>query len=376
MKKGIVFLMFFLVLSSLNTVFAEKNETVVWDSGEVTARVATYNMHAGIGVDGKYDLDRIASAIRDMDADIIGLQEVDVHWGSRSQYDNTVQLLAEKLDMEYFFAPIYDLEPAEEGDPRRQYGIAVLSKYPILSAANRNITRLSTQDPNPEPKLAPGFLEAQVNMEGAHVWFYVTHLDYRSDPTIREMQVQDMLHVMAEHQYNVLVGDMNATPDSDELRPLFHLLDDTWNSKTMDEGYTFPADSPIKRIDYVLTSPRMDVNDVSVHQSLASDHLPVIADVTFVRGNHSMDTDGMKMLVEAFLENGEIGNEEAAHALRIHLQAVSYYENNDRKEKVIKHLGTFIQLLQKQSDQESITDHALTTLRSDAEYLIEKWEYK
>ncbi|WP_346766310.1 endonuclease/exonuclease/phosphatase family protein, partial [Streptomyces sp. Tu 4128] len=51
----------------------------------VALRIATYNIHAGTGSDGVFDLDRQAAALRALDADVIGLQEVDVHWGDRSQ---------------------------------------------------------------------------------------------------------------------------------------------------------------------------------------------------------------------------------------------------------------------------------------------------
>ncbi|MGB9375963.1 MAG: hypothetical protein WCB04_00425, partial [Mycobacteriales bacterium] len=47
----------------------------------VPLRVASYNIHAGIGSDGAFDLDRTAEAIRALDADVVGLEEVDVNWG-------------------------------------------------------------------------------------------------------------------------------------------------------------------------------------------------------------------------------------------------------------------------------------------------------
>ncbi|MDY0395872.1 endonuclease/exonuclease/phosphatase family protein [Virgibacillus halophilus] len=141
-------------------------------SDEVNAKVATFNIQAGSGADGKYDLNRIASALSEMDADVIGLQEVDVHWGSRSDYEDTIQLLAKKLHMHYYFAPIYDFDPDTEGAPRRQFGVGILSKYPIIRTENHFITRLSTQDTDPIPTLAPGFLQADIDIDGAAVSFF------------------------------------------------------------------------------------------------------------------------------------------------------------------------------------------------------------
>ncbi|MBY7144163.1 endonuclease/exonuclease/phosphatase family protein [Virgibacillus sp. NKC19-3] len=345
-------------------------------SSEVNTRIATYNIQAGSGMDGKYDLDRIATTIRESGADIIGLQEVDVHWGSRSQYEDTLAILAEKLDMYYFFAPIYDLEPVENGDPRRQYGVGILSKYPIVEANNHEITRLSSQEPNPTPKPAPGFLEAQIRVDGVNVWFYVTHLDSQSDPTVRQMQINDMHEIMAEHQYNILVGDMNARPDADELNPLFHWFDDAWDVTKGTSGYTFPTDAPDRRIDYILSSPRMHVNNAQLHHSQASDHLPVTADVTVVRGNHSLLAEGMRMLVELFDEKGEFAGEHTVRALEINITTVSYYEREHNAAKVLKHLDKLSVLLDALKKNEMISEDAYSLLQSDTEYLIDRWREK
>jgi len=60
--------------------------------------VATYNIHAGAGEDNVFDLDRTAAALRAMRADVIGLQEVDVHWGARSDFvDENASPMAPEL---------------------------------------------------------------------------------------------------------------------------------------------------------------------------------------------------------------------------------------------------------------------------------------
>lgn len=181
------------------------------DAPSVPLRVATYNIHAGAGEDGVFDLDRTARALRDLDADVVGLQEVDVHWGDRSDFVDEARALAGKLGMRVFFAPIYDLDPAAEGGERRQYGVAVLSRYPVTEAENHEITRLSTQTPDPVPAPMPGFAEVTVNVRGAQVHVYSTHLDHRADPSVREAQVADMLDVLAaDRGPKILVGDFNA----------------------------------------------------------------------------------------------------------------------------------------------------------------------
>lgn len=243
-------------------------------------RVATYNIHAGAGQDQVFDLDRTAAALRGLRADVIGLQEVDVHWGARSDFVDEARALAAKLRMRVFFAPVYDLEPATPDGERRQFGVAVLSRYPVLHAENHEITRLSTQTPDPVPAPGPGFAEVVVDVRGAHVHVYSTHLDYRADPSVRAAQVADMLAVLAaDRGPKILVGDFNAEASAPELAPLWGALRDA----APGGGGTFPAVDPAKRIDLVTVSPDIGVTGARAVATEASDHRPVVADLTVHR---------------------------------------------------------------------------------------------
>ncbi|MEV7020103.1 endonuclease/exonuclease/phosphatase family protein [Streptomyces sp. NPDC093991] len=246
----------------------------------VPLRVATYNIHAGAGEDQVFDLDRTAGALRELKADVIGLQEVDVHWGDRSAFVDEARALAEKLRMRVFFAPVYDLDPAVEGGERRQYGVAVLSRHPVLHAENHEITRLSTQTPDPVPAPAPGFAEIVIRVEGVRTHVYSTHLDYRADPSVRAAQVADMLEVLADDRGpRILVGDFNAEPSAPELAPLWHTLRDA----APDAGATYPATAPEKRIDLITVSRGITVTGARTHATGASDHRPVVADLRLPR---------------------------------------------------------------------------------------------
>ncbi|MEW2065256.1 endonuclease/exonuclease/phosphatase family protein [Streptomyces sp. NPDC007002] len=249
-------------------------------SGGLPLRVATYNIHAGAGMDGVFDLDRQTAELRELNADVMGLQEVDRHWGSRSEWRDLAGELARRLRMHVSFAPIYSLDPAQPGGPRAEYGVAVLSRHRIVGAENHEITRLSTQDPNPVPAPAPGFGEVVVRVRGLPVHVYVTHLDYRPDPAVRVAQVADTRRIMAEDRGpKILLGDFNAEPDAPELAPLWRELADA------DPGApTFPARNPVKRIDFVAVSKeRTAVRRAWVPDSLASDHRAVVADLLLRR---------------------------------------------------------------------------------------------
>lgn len=257
------------------------------DARQVPLRVASYNIHHGTGEDGEFDLSRTAEAIRATGADVVGLQEVDVHWGARSQWRDEASALADMLGMRVFFGHIYNLGPPAPGHPRREYGLAILSRFPIVHATNHEITRLSTQTPGNEPAPAPGFLEVVINVRGARVHVYDTHLDYRGDPTVRRMQVADMRDIMSgdKGRPGVLVGDFNAPHAAPEFAPLWRRLKDSWLASRGPRGggLTYPAADPVKKIDFVTLSPEIDVRGAFVSHALASDHLPMVADLTVTR---------------------------------------------------------------------------------------------
>lgn len=257
----------------------------------VELRVATYNIAAGRNADGTFDIGTTAEAIEDIDADVVALQEVDVHWGKRSLNLDLAQELADELDMFVSFAPIYSNDPVTEGGPRAEFGVAVLSDYPIVDFTNHEITRLSTQTADPVPAPAPGFAEAVVQARGARVHVYSTHLDYRGDPTVREMQVADTLEILAEDgpgATQILMGDFNATPDAAELAPLWQVLTDAWTVAGDGDGFTFPADAPDRRIDYVTVSAGVSVEGAFVPAdgpaATSSDHRPTVVDLEVPRG--------------------------------------------------------------------------------------------
>lgn len=250
----------------------------------VTLRVMSYNIHSGIGAGGELDLERTANTIRNSGVDVVALQEVDVHWDARSEFADQARELAGELGMRVFFAPIYDRPGDTPAGPREQFGVAVLSRHPIMRARNHEITRLSTQDPGAEPEAAPGFAEVTVLAHGRPVHVYATHLDFRPDPAVRARQVEDMLRIMGTdgpRARQVLLGDFNATPAAPELAPLFARYGDAWRAAGGD-GFTYPADTPESRIDYVTHSAGLAPRAASTLDSKASDHRPVTAELALV----------------------------------------------------------------------------------------------
>jgi endonuclease/exonuclease/phosphatase family metal-dependent hydrolase len=238
---------------------------------EPVLTVATYNIHHAQGVDDRLDLERIATEIERTGASVIGLQEVDRHWSTRSDLVDQAGWLAARLGMDVVYGANLDREPTEaSGGERRQYGTAILSEYRIRASRN-------TLLPRPRNGEQRGLLEAVVKVRGASVRFANTHLQHNSTVE-RAAQAQRIAELLdASREPVVLVGDLNARPGAPELSPLFERYDDAWVRGGAGDGFTYPSEAPNARIDYVLVSPEIRVSESTVLPSLASDHLPLTA---------------------------------------------------------------------------------------------------
>lgn len=118
----------------------------------------TFNIHAGIGTDGLYDLERVAALVREQQPDLLGLQEVDRGWDGRSSFDDQPARLAELTGMLPCYGPTIALDArgtaAGEGSPvddakdadgpgarpRREYGNLILSRLPITMQRHTGAT--------------------------------------------------------------------------------------------------------------------------------------------------------------------------------------------------------------------------------------------
>lgn len=235
--------------------------------------VMTYNIHHGAGVDAVLDLERIAALIEQNGADVVGLQEVDRHWSERSNWVDQPAWFAKRLKMHYAYAANLDLPPLNPGEPRRQYGTAILSKYPIKDFTNTLLPLYPTGEQR-------GLAVATIKVRGVDLRFANTHLTSNNNAERLE-QAQKVVELLGKmHKATVLVGDLNARPDAPEIKTLTAVLSDTWVEVGEGPGYTIEASNPTARIDYQLHSPQLRPLKAAVPVSLASDHLPVVASFT------------------------------------------------------------------------------------------------
>jgi endonuclease/exonuclease/phosphatase family metal-dependent hydrolase len=237
--------------------------------------VATFNIHHGVGTDGRLDLARTAEVIAGTGAALVGLQEVDRHWSARSDGEDQPARLAGRLGMEVVFGAAIDLaRPDDPGAPRRQYGNALLSAHPIVSWSSRPLPGTGEREPR-------SLLEAVVEVGGTTTRVAVTHLQNRA-PAERLAQARWVAEALgAATEPVVLLGDLNAQPGSPTVAALTGGLVDAWSVAGAGAGLTFDAATPHARIDYVLTSPALVAGAAWVVPGGASDHLPVVAELAW-----------------------------------------------------------------------------------------------
>lgn len=227
----------------------------------------TYNIHVGIGMDKKLDLPRIAAVIQREHPDLVGLQEVD-RGVERTQRIDEIAELAKLTNMDYAFA--FNLK--YQGG---QYGVAILSRYPIRATEHRLYQ-------NRREAERRGFIRAEVTIDGRMVNFVTTHLDYQYEDG-RVFEAEQLLTALKDVKGPlILVGDFNDVPTGGAYKLVSEQFADAFTeSPVSDQGFSYPADKPAKRIDYIWfrRAERIHTKRLWIVSTLASDHVPVVADL-------------------------------------------------------------------------------------------------
>ena len=233
-----------------------------------TFRVMTYNIHHGEGLDGKIDLPRIAGVIRRERVDIVALQEVDKGVKRTDRRDLPAEL-AVLTGLSCVFSNNFHYQGG-------QYGNAVLTRFPVLSATNSLYQMLRTNEQR-------GILQLTLEVHGRRLVFMNTHIDYRGDDTERLLNAREIQALAARYAGTpvILCGDFNDTPNSRVHQHLQEIFEDAWELTGQDEGWTFPADKPRKRIDYVWITKGSGIETTEAHvpESDASDHRPLVVEL-------------------------------------------------------------------------------------------------
>jgi endonuclease/exonuclease/phosphatase family metal-dependent hydrolase len=223
--------------------------------------VATWNIHGAIGADGRYAPARIVDVLREVDADIVALQEV----ASEQAHENFLR----DLERETGFHVAAGLLRQRHGD---DFGNALLSRYPVQSVEHLDLTV-----DHYEPR---GAIDVCIDVGIAlPLRVIATHLGLR--PGERREQVRRIISAFERDSPHptLLMGDLNEWFLWG--RPLRWLHAHFRNIPPAPP--TFPARRPVFALDRIWVSPSGGVTRLARHASslarVASDHLPLVADI-------------------------------------------------------------------------------------------------
>jgi endonuclease/exonuclease/phosphatase family metal-dependent hydrolase len=225
----------------------------------MSLRIATYNIHRCIGRDNVEDPFRIAAVLREMDADVVALQEVANHPHASG---SVLDILANAIGG-------VAVAGVTLQDKRGMYGNALVSRLPVTT-----VHRLDLSVSKREPR---GAIDVSLNVGNKLLKVVTTHLGLRSWE--RRYQVKRMLPLFtdtASAEVTVLLGDLNLWYRwSRPLQWLNHVFG------AIPAPPTFPSHRPVLALDRFWIRPRNRLILLRPHRSplarMASDHLPLVA---------------------------------------------------------------------------------------------------
>ncbi len=237
-------------------------------------RVASYNLHKCVGLDGRFDPHRSIAVIAELSADLVCLQEADRRFGRRIGLMDT-KLLAEKTGLEPL--PVSDLP-----DGHGWHGNAIL----VRPGTKARLRRLAL--PGAEPR---GAVVAELDLPQGRMRVVAAHFGLL--PRCRRRQCAAILAELAEADPlpTLLCGDLNEWKPGE--RSSLHALSSLFGPVVPGPA-SFPTRLPVLALDRILGWPQGLVAEVEVHDSplarIASDHLPLTARVQLAAVTGALDT--------------------------------------------------------------------------------------
>lgn len=222
---------------------------------------ASYNIHKAVGVDGRRDPDRILAVLREMDADVVALQEADRRFGRRLSV-----IPREAIEAH---TPYRAVAISQRPDSIGWHGNALLVRRD-MEVADAAIVPLPVLEPR-------GAIRADLMIGGKRLRVVGMHLDLSG--LRRRHQVRSVLAHVAGCEEDcpaVMMGDLNEWA----LRGgCLREFGEDW--QVLSPGRSFPSRRPVAQLDRIVASRQWDVVAAGVHHSAlaawGSDHLPVFA---------------------------------------------------------------------------------------------------
>ena len=229
-----------------------------------TVRVLTYNIHHGEGMDGEFDLPRLARIIESTAPDLVALQEVD-QGTQRASGVSELTELARLTHLHPAFAKAMDFQGGG-------YGVGVLSRWPLRHTEIHPLPGPPDREPRTSLTVA-----VRINKSGPFLQFTSTHLDSGRDFGNRIAQANELNRVLVHDDGvpTILAGDMNSGLQAEAMQ----ILDGDWKNVSPDDPPPLIPTGRPGRVDHVLVRPFNGwkvIESRVVDAPIASDHRPVL----------------------------------------------------------------------------------------------------
>jgi endonuclease/exonuclease/phosphatase family metal-dependent hydrolase len=249
----------------------------------VRLRVLQWNIHHGVGTDGRYDINRLATWMARMTPDVITINEAEKYtsWGNEDQPARFKTLMEQKTGRTWYMHFTQEFGQWSSNGK----GHIILSVYPFQSTGHTTLTASSGLNG------AGAVGEARIVVNGRTVTIVVSHLD-PSSSTMRLTQAkQTIAYALSFPENRIVTGDMNAWPDQSSIAEFNKTYNDSWAvAESRGLAVQFAGLSPSGatkkgRIDYIFYSKYAsnlvirqsqvyDTRDASGY--MPSDHRPVV----------------------------------------------------------------------------------------------------
>jgi len=231
-------------------------------------RITTYNIHKCRGLDRRVRPKRIAEVLKQIDADVVALQEV-VGMDEAAREHNQVHAIADELGMDFRIGENRKLRGGA-------YGNAVLSRLPIITDRNHDLTwRLN------EPR---GCLQVTITNHSTALQIYNVHLG--TGFFERRYQAHRLFEVISGDQNpsapQILLGDFNEWTRGLTTHLMSFHLNSAEPEQRLGRARTYPGVFPLLHLDHIYYNSLLTLKRIMVHRSrlalAASDHLPIVAE--------------------------------------------------------------------------------------------------
>ncbi len=210
------------------------------------------------------ELLQVARLLKQLDADIVGLQEVDREVARSERVDQPREIARLAGYPYYAFGKNIDYQGGD-------YGNLILSRYPIRSEETVFYKAVASKDHN------RSYLRCELDLGEKTLWFYNTHLTLQENGEAEE-EVREVTARMSGDPLAVLVGDFNLPAETVAAlaEPQFRVLN---GGEGLAVHKTFPMGAPEISIDNMIVSPALFSQGIEVYRGSLSDHDLIFAEI-------------------------------------------------------------------------------------------------